>query len=589
MDSERALLKFQIGPVQDFIAQARSTRDLWSGSYLLSWLVAAGIRELQRQGAELIFPNPGGQPLLRLPEIPADGQRDLLTPNLPNVFIARISGDPDRTAGTVAAAIREEWLAIARAVWKQRDRFGLGEQEERRFFDQVDRHLSLSWCATPLAGDTSAGYAEAYRTNGWHLDAVRQTREFRSWRSGGGMTEKDSLSGKEEALVGGEDFRMRREKQGGEYASLFAKHADYLGAISVIKRVWHLAYLRDTVTESKPALKTSSRDFRIRSIPAIASRRDGDDDAIESGKGEKYVAAIAFDGDAIGRWVNGDFLPVGADLATHHADFSARLSQFALKRVRPIVEQVAHGADGRVPLGQLIYAGGDDVVALVPADAALEVAGRLRQAFCEAMRDTPSSGGKPDASAGIAIAHIRSPLQDLIREAQRAEKRAKSIVGRPAFSVTLMKRSGEITHWGSRWETRGWELYLAIDEALDSSRLSAKFPHRVCELLTPYLTARAGLSRQKDAIPDTATAVELIRREFRHAAERQGSRVVAEELDAKLEAYLDRIIQTRAAAAKSLPGPLIQELLEAVIGLATTVAFASRNRDRSPMLQPSAV
>jgi hypothetical protein len=39
----RTLLKLQIGPVQDFIAQARSTRDLWSGSYLLSWLMAAGL------------------------------------------------------------------------------------------------------------------------------------------------------------------------------------------------------------------------------------------------------------------------------------------------------------------------------------------------------------------------------------------------------------------------------------------------------------------------------------------------------------------------------------------------------------------
>jgi len=40
-----SLLKLQIGPVQDFIAQARSTRDLWSGSYLLSWLMAAGAKE----------------------------------------------------------------------------------------------------------------------------------------------------------------------------------------------------------------------------------------------------------------------------------------------------------------------------------------------------------------------------------------------------------------------------------------------------------------------------------------------------------------------------------------------------------------
>lgn len=41
-----AFLKFQLGPVQEFIAEARSIRDLWSGSYLLSWLMAAGMKAL---------------------------------------------------------------------------------------------------------------------------------------------------------------------------------------------------------------------------------------------------------------------------------------------------------------------------------------------------------------------------------------------------------------------------------------------------------------------------------------------------------------------------------------------------------------
>lgn len=34
----RALLSFNLGPVQSFIAAARSVRDLWSGSAILSWL-----------------------------------------------------------------------------------------------------------------------------------------------------------------------------------------------------------------------------------------------------------------------------------------------------------------------------------------------------------------------------------------------------------------------------------------------------------------------------------------------------------------------------------------------------------------------
>ncbi len=327
MHSESSLLKFQIGPVQDFIAQARSTRDLWSGSYLLSWLVAAGIREVVRKGATVIFPNPEGQPLLRLPEVPAGDHRDLLTPNLPNLFIAGVEGDPDEVVRAVRDAIVAEWRAIADSVWNNRSRFGLPDQQKDRFFAQAERHLSLSWCATPMPEGSDATYVEAYRNNGWHLDAVRQSREFSAWSTGHGMLEKDSLSGKEEAVLGGEEFRQQRERQGGEYDSLFAKHADYLGAVSVIKRVWHLAYLRDAATAAKPVLKASAKDFKIRSIPAIAARTVGSDDEDTYEKGDRYIAAIAFDGDEIGRWVSGKFLPGAESLSEHHRQFSACLSK----------------------------------------------------------------------------------------------------------------------------------------------------------------------------------------------------------------------------------------------------------------------
>ena len=33
---DRELLLFQLGPVQEFIAQAATVGDLWAGSYLLS-------------------------------------------------------------------------------------------------------------------------------------------------------------------------------------------------------------------------------------------------------------------------------------------------------------------------------------------------------------------------------------------------------------------------------------------------------------------------------------------------------------------------------------------------------------------------
>lgn len=564
-----SLLKFQIGPVQEFIAQARSTRDLWSGSYLLSWLMAAGIARLLKEGGTPIFPAADDQPLVAFHlgnQAPGD-QKALLTPNLPNLFVARVPVEPLERAKAIAMsvvdAIKAEWVAIASSVWDEHSELGIGAEHEARFNAQVNRFLSISWQITPETGADS--YAEDYGNNGWHLDAVRQTREFAAWGAGqirvGG--DKDSLNGRDEAVAGGKDALARVETR---FKHLF-KHDDHLGAVTLIKRVWHLTFLA-----GKRGLKTGLGEFKIRSTRAIAARdsRDDDDENTETSHGDKYLAAIAFDGDSIGAWVSGDKLTDKSELREHHSNFSHCLSKFALDRARKIIEgDEPAPKDGHFK-GFLVYAGGDDVVALVPAEDAIGIAQELRNAFCE---ETTSIGQNehPDASAGIAIAHFKSPLQDLIREAQSAEKRAKNIVGRPAFSVTLMKRSGEIAHWGCKWDSGGVELHDAIATALRNGDLSAKFPHRVCALLEPYLTQRTGLGQMEDAADFNAE--EVIGREFAHAISRQSPHDKASDNAATLGPMLDSYLARMAATAHDP-----QTLLTAVIGLCTTVAFADRNR-----------
>jgi CRISPR-associated protein Cmr2 len=175
-----SLVKFQIGPVQEFISQARSTRDLWSGSYLLSWLIAAGIRKLLDNGGELVFPNPNPkeQPLLGNPESWRDlkDHTALLTPNLPNLFVAKIpSVGAKNFAVEIQQAIEGEWRKIYEAVWKHQD-FIAADQRDR-FERQVKRFLSVSWQVTPL---NENDYATAYQQNGRQLDATRQTRDFKA-------------------------------------------------------------------------------------------------------------------------------------------------------------------------------------------------------------------------------------------------------------------------------------------------------------------------------------------------------------------------------------------------------------------------
>jgi CRISPR-associated protein Cmr2 len=60
-----AFLLFTLGPVQEFIATARRTQDLWMGSYLLSYLTWQGMRiTAERLGPDcLMFPSLFAQPL----------------------------------------------------------------------------------------------------------------------------------------------------------------------------------------------------------------------------------------------------------------------------------------------------------------------------------------------------------------------------------------------------------------------------------------------------------------------------------------------------------------------------------------------
>lgn len=54
------LLAISIGPVQEFIATARRSRDLWFGSWLLSELSKAASKYIHENNGELIFPFPEG-------------------------------------------------------------------------------------------------------------------------------------------------------------------------------------------------------------------------------------------------------------------------------------------------------------------------------------------------------------------------------------------------------------------------------------------------------------------------------------------------------------------------------------------------
>ena len=122
-----ACLSFVLGPVQPFIEAARSVRDLWSGSALLSWLAFQAMKPiLDRLGpTAFVYPTLRGAPLAdfwlrrdgRLGErVPRPKPRAGRAPSLPNRFVAVVPWGRD---GGEAAALREACIGAARAGWRR--------------------------------------------------------------------------------------------------------------------------------------------------------------------------------------------------------------------------------------------------------------------------------------------------------------------------------------------------------------------------------------------------------------------------------------------------------------------------------------
>jgi CRISPR-associated protein Cmr2 len=208
-----------------------------------------------------------------------------------------------------------------------------------------------------------------------------------------------------------------------------------------------------------------------------------------------YYAVLFMDGDQMGKWLSGthEDLPKFAEILhpqvreqlkgqsnwqtvlqtqrlmspSLHAAISEALANFALKVVPFVVEEL-HA-------GRLVYAGGDDVLALLPLVDVLPAARKLRALFSgEAKRlgndilvefgskqwigwlewegrKLLTMGKNATASIGIVVAHRLHPLRDVLRQGREAEEDAKELYERNAICVRWLKRSGEQVQMGAKF------------------------------------------------------------------------------------------------------------------------------------------
>ncbi|MDH2431440.1 type III-B CRISPR-associated protein Cas10/Cmr2 [Pokkaliibacter sp. MBI-7] len=207
---------------------------------------------------------------------------------------------------------------------------------------------------------------------------------------------------------------------------------------------------------------------------------------------ETYYALILMDGDNMGAWISGEPLSDGTATSAcysrlwpggaadsplgqcrhpgspaRHLTISAALNHFSLHLARYVVEELCSG--------KLLYAGGDDVMAMVSIDDLLKAMLLLRLVYSGDWQGDwptvlpqpeelnlhhgvatlngktyPLMGRKATASMGAVVAHHQAPLGMVLRQLRESEKRAKSH-GRNAFSLSILKRAGGSLDLTSRW------------------------------------------------------------------------------------------------------------------------------------------
>ena len=141
---------FSLGPVQGFVAQARRTRDLWSGSFLLSYLSGCAISEVMDKGGQITIPDVTDDPLLAWIRRSREGNAPIIG-SIPNRFEAIVEDDPKSVASSAAKMVQNRWMEIAEAVWDEYvvDVAENGYGTEMIWDRQVKNFWEINWVAAP--------------------------------------------------------------------------------------------------------------------------------------------------------------------------------------------------------------------------------------------------------------------------------------------------------------------------------------------------------------------------------------------------------------------------------------------------------
>jgi len=463
--------------------QARRIRDYWAGSFLLSFLTLVIAQELKRRKANILLP---GIPDHLLDLLAGNGQavRDL---GLPNRITAKLpdGADPQEIADACVMKLRTVWKELAELVWKN-DLAHISSPDTRKIFE---RQVKDFWDVQYVVSESAAEPVLDMRKN-WRM-------HYRSDEPGvkcaliAGLQE---LSGTKTDSAALRDFWAKLKKTIDRYG-YDLQEGEHLSAIAFIKRRFVHYFDQLKIEQVDMVVRGWTLEFQApspASLAAVPLLRRGLELVGDSGDFSDLRAAAKN---------HGSFKGVNAELAYDDApgaDEDEGTKQFR-SRLRAFVD-AARAKDGRFPAmpdryhallvmdgdrmgallakgdataqgslltscldaftgkvpeivqkhdGFLVYAGGDDVLALLPKSSALDCAARLRETYNQAFA---AKGVTATISAGIVYAGIKEPLGHVIRKGHEIlDTRAKDLANRDALAISVLKGGSENLSWTVRW------------------------------------------------------------------------------------------------------------------------------------------
>ncbi|SDX45518.1 CRISPR-associated protein Cmr2 [Allochromatium warmingii] len=489
---------FTLGPVQGFVAQARRTRDFWAGSFLLSWLAGAAMQAVTQQGGKIDFPTPDKTYLdwLTGAKSGADGPRQGCIPNRFKAVQCKVPDNfqPEYVEQTVRAA----WAALAEAVWQRDLQPHHPHTETRAIWErQIKGFWEISWALG--SGNSLLDQRKNRRSHLPPIESGVKCSMMAGWQE---------LSGA--AHPGDRQLEQFWTPIRNRYPSDFADQ-EQLCAIAFIKRRFVAAFatLRAPMSDARWTLHGWPLKGQMPSTLDLAAahwvERLSNAEPLQTA-----IDALVATSPQLGRSDRGLGLlrcvreHTNQQLAQLHSSalFAHVLEnqgicpdRTAVKAVKQLIKEQQHGepspfyaillmdgdslgkllqSDLNAPPkisqalnaftacvpelvdqhhGFLIYAGGDDVLALLPLDDALGCAAAIRVAYLAAFKQAFGKDGCSTISAAVTFAHVKIPLTRVLRDSHHLlDNLAKEATGRDALAVRVLKPSGEALQWARPWE-----------------------------------------------------------------------------------------------------------------------------------------